>query len=220
MAVRTKLRKDIAQGAYITSEGGYKPKTGKWTIWAGWTEGGRRYVYSFVVGMPEYVDFYSASNTAFTFGRKVDAVKEARKLVHEGTLPGDVYVWVRKGQNYYQVQKGTRGNPPIRKHSTTEMKRELKRRGNPDYARRESQLERIYRAADKREAEGRRLAKLNEPRIREQMRDVDRFQPTWAMKNMIRALGLHSWQNTVADWQRLYEAKYILRLRRSRSRKR
>jgi len=86
-------------------------------------------------------------------------------------------------------------------------------RKNPEGA----AVEVLKRSRD-REAEGKARAKAAEADIRAKM-DPDRFQPTWALKNMIKALEIGPWQNTVADWQRYYEAKYILRLRRSRRRR-
>jgi hypothetical protein len=34
--------------------------------------------------------------------------------------------------------------------------------------------------------------------------------PVWAIKNMARALSLHSWHNTRAEWQRLEAACVVL----------
>lgn len=36
-------------------------------------------------------------------------------------------------------------------------------------------------------------------------------QPIWALKNMVKALSLHSWLNTETDKQRLKAARMILR---------
>jgi hypothetical protein len=35
-------------------------------------------------------------------------------------------------------------------------------------------------------------------------------QPKWALRNMQRALEMHTWHNTAEDWRRL-EACYVLR---------
>lgn len=83
---------------------------------------------------------------------------------------------------------------------------------------RKNQSADIYARTEQRRREGKQRAMEAREDIRARMRAVDRYQPTWAMKNMIRALEIHPWQNTVADWQRYYEAKYILQLRRSRAR--
>ena len=37
---------------------------------------------------------------------------------------------------------------------------------------------------------------------------------TWELKNMVKALSLHSWLNTEEEKERLLEAKKILKLRR------
>ena len=39
-------------------------------------------------------------------------------------------------------------------------------------------------------------------------------RPTWELKNMVKALSLHSWLNTEEEKERLLEAKKILKLRR------
>lgn len=36
-------------------------------------------------------------------------------------------------------------------------------------------------------------------------------QPTWALRNMIKALSLHPWLNTASDDKRLEAAKLILK---------
>ena len=38
-------------------------------------------------------------------------------------------------------------------------------------------------------------------------------RPTWELKNMVKALSLHSWLNTEEEKERLLEAKKILKLR-------
>ena len=35
-------------------------------------------------------------------------------------------------------------------------------------------------------------------------------QPTWALKNMVKALSMHSWLNTPAENERLSAAQFIL----------
>lgn len=62
----------------------------------------------------------------------------------------------------------------------------------------------------RREAEGKARAKANEAELREK---EYRCQPSWALRNMVKALKIMEWENTVDDWQRYYEAKYILRIR-------
>jgi len=39
-------------------------------------------------------------------------------------------------------------------------------------------------------------------------------RPTWELKNMVKALSLHSWLNTQEEEKRLLEAKKILKLRK------
>jgi hypothetical protein len=36
-------------------------------------------------------------------------------------------------------------------------------------------------------------------------------QPTWALRNMVKALSLHPWLNTETDKQRLKAARIVLR---------
>lgn len=36
-------------------------------------------------------------------------------------------------------------------------------------------------------------------------------QPTWALRNMVKALSLHPWLNTETDKQRLKAARMVLR---------
>ena len=45
-----------------------------------------------------------------------------------------------------------------------------------------------------------------------------RAQASRFLHNMIKALNIHSWQNTAEEWQRMYDAKYTLALRGRRSR--
>lgn len=46
-----------------------------------------------------------------------------------------------------------------------------------------------------------------------QARSIIGNQPTWAIKNMIKALQMFTMLNTAEDWQRLEAAKIILRER-------
>ena len=39
-------------------------------------------------------------------------------------------------------------------------------------------------------------------------------QPRWALKNMVKALGMHPWANTAADEERLEAALIILKERK------
>jgi hypothetical protein len=39
-------------------------------------------------------------------------------------------------------------------------------------------------------------------------------QPTWALKNMVKALNMLPWRNTVEDEQRLIAAKIVLKDRK------
>ena len=41
-------------------------------------------------------------------------------------------------------------------------------------------------------------------------------QPTWALRNMVKALEMMTWRNTAEDWQRLEAAKVILKSQRGR----
>ena len=40
----------------------------------------------------------------------------------------------------------------------------------------------------------------------EQMKNLNR-RPSWELRNMVKALSMHPWSNTVAEDQRLEEAK-------------
>lgn len=46
-----------------------------------------------------------------------------------------------------------------------------------------------------------------------------RIQASHYLRNMIKALEIHSWQNTVDDWQRYHEAKMVLKMRSGKARK-
>tara|TARA_R100000655_G_scaffold109733_1_gene165169 strand:+ start:122 stop:376 length:255 start_codon:yes stop_codon:yes gene_type:complete len=45
----------------------------------------------------------------------------------------------------------------------------------------------------------------------EQARKIVGNQPTYALRNMVKALMLHHWLNTEDDWKRLKAAQLILR---------
>jgi hypothetical protein len=77
----------------------------------------------------------------------------------------------------------------------------------------------ILAQSDKRRLEGQKLAKANENAIKKQIAERDRYQASWGLTNMVKALNIFSWLNTVEDWQRMYEAKIILRERARRKRK-
>jgi hypothetical protein len=64
-----------------------------------------------------------------------------------------------------------------------------------------------------REAEGKAKAEARRATIERAVETHDRFQASWALKNMIRALGMMPWENTVEDYERLYEAKIIMKAR-------
>jgi hypothetical protein len=77
----------------------------------------------------------------------------------------------------------------------------------------------ILSQSDKRRLDGRKLAKANEEAIKKQVATRDRYQASWGLTNMIKALNIFPWLNSVEDWQRYYEAKIILRERSRRKRK-
>lgn len=60
--------------------------------------------------------------------------------------------------------------------------------------------------------EGYLIAHRNIFRIMKNM-DPDRYQRSEYLRNMVKALNIFPWQNTVEDWQRLEEAKIILKIR-------
>jgi hypothetical protein len=76
----------------------------------------------------------------------------------------------------------------------------------------------FWEKVKEKEEEGKRRAKLNEPTIRANVMTRDRYQASIYLRNMVKALGLMTYENTVEDWQRLYEAKYLLKVRASRKR--
>lgn len=51
------------------------------------------------------------------------------------------------------------------------------------------------------------------PLLLRQIQSRDRYQASWALRNMVKALALHSWNNTAEDWKRYYEAQIILKIR-------
>lgn len=62
---------------------------------------------------------------------------------------------------------------------------------------------------------GKAFAKLAVPVIMEAIRTgKDRYQASWALRNMIRALEIHSYKNTPVEWNRYYEARIILMARK------
>ena len=42
-------------------------------------------------------------------------------------------------------------------------------------------------------------------------------RPTWELKNMVKALSMHSWLNTNKETERLHMAKLILKQRKRKS---
>jgi hypothetical protein len=48
--------------------------------------------------------------------------------------------------------------------------------------------------------------------VKESVMDLTK-RPTWELKNMVKALSLHSWLNTVEEQQRLKDAKVELKER-------
>lgn len=70
----------------------------------------------------------------------------------------------------------------------------------------------LFNADANREA-ARKIAMQNAPSLCEEILKRDRFQPSWALKNMIKALSIHSWLNTQEEWQRYFESKIILKVR-------
>jgi hypothetical protein len=69
-------------------------------------------------------------------------------------------------------------------------------------------------------AKGKAAAEKNRAHLERTVKTHDRFQASWALKNMIRALNMMTWKNTVDDWQRLFEAEIIMKARRKSAKKR
>lgn len=178
----------------ITEKQNPERKSRGWTLWIARSDGAPKHVYSRVPGSPGYHDFFLASNTAVAFPNKQAVFTAIRELRRTRDIPGTRWAYARSPRGTYYYAR-----PPMH-------------RLNPGAA------DDVWKRSQDREAEGKRRAHEAEADIRAKMIPVDRYQPSWAIRNMIRALEIHSWQNTVQDWQRYYEAKYILRLRRSRSR--
>lgn len=62
---------------------------------------------------------------------------------------------------------------------------------------------------------GKAAAKARASEILEKVRTAqDRYQASWLLRNMIRALEIHSFHNTVEEWARYYEARIILMARK------
>ena len=62
---------------------------------------------------------------------------------------------------------------------------------------------------------GKARAKKDVPVIMEKIRNAnDTFQPSWALRNMIRALEIHSFNNTVEEWTLYYKVRIILMARK------
>jgi len=66
---------------------------------------------------------------------------------------------------------------------------------------------------NKKHEDGYLLALKRVPWIMRHM-DPDRFQASHYLHNMIKALSMLPWQNTVEDWQGMEEAKLILKIRK------
>lgn len=60
---------------------------------------------------------------------------------------------------------------------------------------------------------GLQAARVRQRLLEQQVFTHDRFQASWAMRNMVKALNLHVWRNTLEDWQRLFETQIILAAR-------
>jgi hypothetical protein len=78
--------------------------------------------------------------------------------------------------------------------------------------------ETIFERTEKRKAQGKALA--NSPERKKWIEaNLHRMQSGTFARNMIKALELHSYQNTVEDWQRYFETKYAQSLKIKRTRK-
>jgi hypothetical protein len=62
----------------------------------------------------------------------------------------------------------------------------------------------------------RKTAIANSESLFAEILERDRFQASHFLRNMVKALEIHSWQNTLGEWQRYYAAKIILYVRRYR----
>lgn len=69
----------------------------------------------------------------------------------------------------------------------------------------------LWEKTEQKRLEGKAHAKSNELWVRN---NINHIQQSIYLRNMIKALEIMSWQNTIEDWQRYYEAKYALTLRR------
>ena len=76
-----------------------------------------------------------------------------------------------------------------------------------------SAIEDVWARTEARRKEGKRRAEANKAELREK---EYRYQTAWALRNMMKALEIMSYPNTIDNWQRYYEAKYILSIRRSK----
>lgn len=71
----------------------------------------------------------------------------------------------------------------------------------------------VWAKTETRRKEGKKRAEANRAKLKANMH---RYQLSIYLRKMIKALEIHSWQNTIDDWQRYYEAKIVLGLRRKR----
>lgn len=56
----------------------------------------------------------------------------------------------------------------------------------------------------------------NEAMTLDEAKRITGNQPTWALRNMVKALEMMTWRNTAEDWQRLEAARIILKSNRGR----
>lgn len=75
--------------------------------------------------------------------------------------------------------------------------------------------EAIWKRTEERKKEGKRRAQSAE-RKRWIEKNLHRMQSGVFARNMIKALEIHPWMNSVEDWQRYFETKYAQRLRRGK----
>lgn len=76
-----------------------------------------------------------------------------------------------------------------------------------------------FKAMEERKRKGKTYAEANRARLVKEVKTRDRFQASHFMRNMIKALEIHPWQNTVEDWQRYYEARIVMAARRAPAKK-
>lgn len=138
--------------------------------------------------------------TPLEFGRARDVLTEARKFLLRFSVPrGWKLFLVSPSGALETIETIKKKLAPTKKEERRKIKF-IQKRHNPLYSE-----EKKEKGKDRAEARKAYLEK-NEYRM----------QATPYLKNMIKALEIHPWLNTIDDWQRYHEAKMIIKIRSSK----